>query len=81
MRLTLKAIQQGRAPKAFERFKGRKVLIWSAQWLAWWRPESAGYTSAINDAGIYDFDDAYKRTLHCGPEKRIEYITIKEPRS
>ena len=75
MRLTLKAVQQGRAPRMFEKFKECKVLIWSAQWRAWWRAESSGYTSDPTSAGVYDFDDAYRRTRHCGPEKRIEYFT------
>jgi hypothetical protein len=37
-----------------------KYLIWSNEHVAWWRPESCGYTVSIADAGRYSRDDAMK---------------------
>ena len=66
--------------KGGERIKaklaGAKVRIWTAQWGAWWRPDSSGYTDDIKQAGIYTFEDAWRRSHHCGPEKRIIYEVV-----
>lgn len=59
-------------PKA-RRFVGKSVHIWSGEHRAYWRPHSAGYTTEVERAGTYDFMDAYYRTRHCGPEKKIVY--------
>lgn len=57
----------------FQRFAGAHVRIWSGQWQQWWRPEASGYTSDFTEAGVYTFEDAWSRSSHCGPEKRIAY--------
>lgn len=49
-----------------------KVLIWSGEHNAYWRPGAAGYTTRLSCAGIYDRAEAESLTSHCGPEKRIE---------
>ena len=49
-----------------------KVRIYSKEWGAWWRSNGAGYTSDINQSGIYEVDDAWKYVSHCGAEKKIE---------
>lgn len=49
------------------------VRIWSKQWHAWWKFGGSGYTDDINNAGVFDIKDAWKRTSHCGPEKGIIY--------
>lgn len=54
----------------------RRVRIWSREHLAWWRPEGKGYTGDADQAGLYDFADAYDTTKHCGPEKQIVYYDI-----
>lgn len=59
--------------KGRERWLGRRVLIWSKEHATWWRPESAGYTQDADEAGVYDFADAWDRTKHCGPEKGIVF--------
>ena len=78
MRVTLNGInRRGLANwKARERWIGRKVHIWSAEHRSWWRPDRCGYTIHLEAAGVYDFVDAWAATSGCGPEKRIEYVTI-----
>lgn len=52
------------------------VYIYSGERSTYWRAKGAGYTSRISEAGIYDFQDAWVRTAHCGPEKYIEYEEV-----
>ena len=47
------------------------VLIYSCEHAAYWRANGAGYTTCQRDAGRYTFGDAWGRTYHCGPEKKI----------
>ena len=37
-----------------------KFYIWSFEHNKWWAPHSIGYTSNIDEAGIYTFEDATK---------------------
>lgn len=62
------------------RLKGQYVRIYSGEHRAWWRPEAHGYTIVYSESGIYDFADAWRRSSHCGPEKKIEYHTADAPR-
>lgn len=55
-----------------KQFTGRKCLIWAGDGGCYWRSGGNGY-SGINDAGIYDFEDAFEHSGHCGTEKHIEY--------
>lgn len=59
----------------------RLVCIRSGQWGTWWRPNRAGYTDNINEAGVYTLIDAWNATCHCGPEKEIhfEFLDVKKP--
>ena len=80
-RLTLAGIRrtgQGLGSAKCRAFAGREVVIWSDQHGAWWRKDAAGYTDDISQAGVYQFEDAYARTSHCGPEKEISYQLHKE---
>lgn len=75
--LSLQAIKRAeekgiRCQKARD-FRGRHVRIWSAEHGCYWRPEAAGYTQDKLEAGLYIFEDAVRRTHHCGPEKKIFY--------
>ena len=62
-----------RKPSAADRFVGYNVHIWSGEWSAYWRSDGSGYTNDVVDAGVYSWDDAWRRTSHCGPEKKIEF--------
>jgi len=76
-RVTLNGINR----RGYENWKQRNwwnaqmVFIWSAEHHAFWRPDGAGYTEHLSAAGRYSFRAAFDRTKHCGPEKRIEYVT------
>lgn len=61
--------------------KGKKVYIWSGQWNSYWRENGAGYTTKVNDVGIYDIEDAWNRVSHVGLEKRISFEFIKEQKA
>jgi hypothetical protein len=63
-------IKQGRAHD----LAGQNVYIIAADGApCYWRPDGCGYTGCVRKAGIYTFEDAYNRTSHCGPEKRVGY--------
>lgn len=57
--------------------KGKGVYIWSGQWGTYWRENAAGYTSRIYEAGIYEAEEAWKYTSHCGLEKAIKFILVE----
>lgn len=50
------------------------VYIWSAEHGTWWRSNASGYTVDIKEAGLYVFSDAWQRSNHAGPEKKLAYI-------
>jgi hypothetical protein len=62
-----------RWPSLMAHWRGRMVFIYSNEHDAYWQPEGCGYTSDGLEAGVFTFEDAWRRTNHCGPEKRIEY--------
>lgn len=55
----------------------KNVLVWSAQWGAYWREMRAGYTSDPRQAGVYSLFEAYEATSHCGPEKQIFFEFLR----
>jgi hypothetical protein len=55
-----------------------KVRIWSGQWMAWWRPDASGYADEPDRAGIYSGANAWERSKHAGPEKRLAYDILPE---
>jgi len=68
--------QLKRSPRMMGELEGRRVRIWSGEWSAWWRPEGCGYTNKADEAGVYDFANAYERTRHCGREKLIGFQVV-----
>lgn len=78
MRVTLNGIKRRGLVdwKAREKWLGRHVFIYSSEHHAYWRSNGNGYVCDIEGAGHYLFEDAWDRTKHCGPEKRIEFHTI-----
>ena len=80
MRVTLNGIKRTDSYVS-AKWLARKVRIWSREHGAYWRPDGKGYTDNKAEAGIFDFQDAFLRTRHCGREKQIEYIAIPAHRS
>lgn len=76
MSKTVTQIHLSRHPDKRESWAGRTVRIWSGEWKAFWRSNSAGYTYETDSAGLYSFEDAWKATSHCGPEKKIKFELV-----
>lgn len=72
-RETLERIK--RWPQLKKRFP--LVRIYSAEWQAYWRGTGQGYTDCKDASDVMSIDDALKKTHHCGPEKRIQYINAE----
>lgn len=53
---------------------GKSVYIWSGEHHAFWRDGGCGYVETKEGAWMIPFEDAYRTTAHCGPEKRIVYV-------
>jgi hypothetical protein len=82
--LTLNGINRRGGPQQTVKFwllVGERVRIWSQEHQSYWRANAQGYTRELAAAGIYDFEDAYARTKHCGPEKMIHYHRVATPAS
>ena len=54
-----------------------KVLIWSGEHSAYWRPGASGYTIHPEAAGLYTRETAERITRHCGPEKGIRIDAVQ----
>ena len=53
-----------------------KVRIYSVEHGAYWRPEASGYTQCRVTAGVFTFEGAVKRTMHCDASKGIEFEVL-----
>lgn len=53
------------------------VFIYSGEHMAYWRPNAAGYTKKLSEAGQYSRNDAEGFLAHAGPEKRLTIRTIE----
>lgn len=53
--------------------------IWSNEHLAWWRAGAAGYTTDELNAGVFPFQDAWKRSSHCDVTKGIVFEVFDMP--
>ena len=73
-RETLERIK--RWPSLMNRFP--RVRIYSAEHQAFWRGTGQGYTENPLESELWFIKDAFTRTKHCGPEKRIQFVKIKE---
>lgn len=67
-----------RQEKFVEQNKGKLCYIRSDEWGSWWRAEGNGYTKLLKEAGIYEVEDAWKWTKHCGIEKGIRFVLVEE---
>jgi hypothetical protein len=79
MRRTLNYILRtgGAASPMYRRLRPHAVRIWSGEHTAYWRSEGRGYTLDPVEAGCYSFREAFERTKHCGPEKRIAFELVE----
>src|SRR4051812_46871407 len=59
------------------KMSGKRVLIYSREHQAFWRPNGCGYVGGRDGAGVYRFEDAWSRTRHCGPEKKIMFVEAR----
>lgn len=71
-------VRINRWPKLAKSLEGKKVRIWSGEHCSYWRPDGAGYTYEIAAAGIYKFEEAFRKTSGCGPEKQIMYRVVTD---
>jgi len=63
-------------PSLTSQLEGQKVLIYSGEWGGYWRAGNAGYTELKSEAGVHNFEEAWKASSHCGDEKSIYYRVI-----
>ena len=71
-RETLERIK--RWPKLMSRFEF--VRIYSAEWESFWRGKGNGYTPDPLESKVWKAKEAFERTQHCGPEKRIQFVAV-----
>ena len=65
-----------RWPNLASRFP--KVSIYSAEWGMFWRGKGNGYTTNPDESDVVGIEFAVARTLHCGPEKGIQFVGVKQ---
>ena len=62
--------------KTYSMGENAKVVIWSGEHFAYWRPNGCGYVTEILGAGVYDRSDAESRISGNGPEKKTQILTF-----
>lgn len=73
--ITLKRLKE--RPDVAKHFFGKLVHIYNGGDVRmYWRPNAAGYTRSLAEAGQYQFIEAVEMTSHCGPEKAVEYRLV-----
>lgn len=73
----LRPMQRRGGERIRAKLSGKRVLIYSREHGAFWRSNGCGYVTTRNGAGVYRFDDAWSRTRHCGPEKKIMFLEAR----
>lgn len=76
---SLNAMKKKGGERTRSKMFGKRVRIWSGEHGAWWRTGGAGYTIKDDEAGVWDFSEAYTMTNTCGPEKKIWYSALPSP--
>lgn len=54
-----------------------KVRIYSCEHQAYWRGTGQGYTTDPSESDILTMEDAFEKTRHCDPEKKITFVNAK----
>jgi hypothetical protein len=57
-----------------------RVRIYSAEHGLYWRKSGQGYTANSAESDVWTCGEAFLRTRHCGPEKRIQFVAVKSAR-
>jgi hypothetical protein len=74
IKVSLEEIKEN--PELEQEMQYSLVRIWSDEHEAFWRPNGSGYTADGLRAGIWRFSDAFKKTNHCDPGKRIQFWVV-----
>lgn len=56
-----------------------RVLIWSFEHMAWWRPGRGGYTGNFEYAGYYDLEEAIE-IVRCANIGEVKESIVVVPR-
>jgi hypothetical protein len=73
----LVSMQKKGGERVKAKLAGKRVLIFSREHNAFWGSNGCGYVQWRNGAGVYRFEDAWRRTNHCGPEKKIIFVEAR----
>ncbi len=74
VRRRLESVTRKGGEKVAARLSGRLVRIWSGEHGAYWRKNGCGYTDGKRVwAWALPFEQAFDKTRHCGPEKKIVF--------
>ena len=63
-------------PEAVEKYKDRKVIIYSGYRCAYWSKKQDTYTTKKSEALILTLSQALISSSHCSPENKIEFHFI-----
>lgn len=74
---SLKAMKRRGGERTKAKMAGKQVMIWSGEHHAFWRDGGCGYVEGKDGAWVLPFEDAFRTTNHCGPEKRIVYVEVQ----
>jgi hypothetical protein len=64
-----------RWPGVRKNVQENQISIYSREHGAYWREGGFGYTEG-NEKWVLTLDEALSHTLHCGPEKQIEFHSV-----
>jgi len=74
---SLKAMKRRGGERTKAKMARKLVMIWSGEHHAFWRDGGCGYVETKDGAWVLPFEDAFRTTHHCGPEKRIVYVEVQ----
>lgn len=75
--LDLQNMSDGLRRVFFNDYGAKIVVIYSAFYAAFWRPEAQGHTDRLSEAGVWDLKSAFELTRSVGVEKRLSFIYLE----